>query len=391
PEETLCNFRVSGDLKDPAPLYVLRDALGKPEYLQPNREGNVVLQHGQTIELHCTGKSRFTGLFENLARVDVSCWEEQSFLLQGSIFQLQDFVCSSWPGYTARRTNRTCNGGTNLIEAGFQLGDDDADDFLQTYDVCHDELEEVTRYVHHVLTPSSAQYQRSVSRPGFIIGDFYGGKDVNGKYTQVQQNITISQILGMDASAYFNISGNVYLARGHLSAKTDFIFGAAQQASFLFVNVAPQWQTFNGGNWERIEDSVRKFVADENITVDCYTGTWGVSTLPDAEGVEQQLYLDFDSNNNGLIPVPKLYYRVVIERATRKGIVLIGVNNPHASMQQIEEEYIVCLDIGDQIDWISWTKNDLKKGYSYACTVEDFTEVVKDLPLEQLTTNGVLG
>ncbi|KAH8259815.1 hypothetical protein KR026_011414 [Drosophila bipectinata] len=390
-DDEVCSFRVNGDLKDPAPLFVVRSELGHARYLEPDHEGLVQLKHGDALELHCI--KSFTGQFSGYSFVNATCWQQQSFLALGSLYQLQEFVCTSWPTYTARRTNRPCNGGTDLLEVGFQLSTDASsfDDFLQTYDVCHDELSEVTRYVHHVLYPGSAQYQRSVSRPSFIPGDFYGGKDVNKLYTQVQQNITVTEILGMDASAFFNISSNVYLARGHMSAKTDFVFGAAQQASFFFVNVAPQWQTFNAGNWERIEDSVRKFVADENLTVDCYTGIWGVSTLPDENGVQRELYLDFDENNNGLIPVPKLYFRVVKDRASQKGIVLIGVNNPHATLEQIEQEYILCQDIGDQISWISWTKDDLKKGYSYACTVEDFTAVVKDLPLDDLRVSGVLG
>ncbi|KAH8380644.1 hypothetical protein KR009_011947 [Drosophila setifemur] len=388
----LCSFQVNGDLKDPAPLFVLRNELGQARYLEPNLEGVVQLKHGEALEFHCI--KSFGGSFSGYTFLNATCWQQKSFLTLGSLYQLQDFVCTSWPTYTARRTSRSCNGGTDLLEVGFQLSTDVAiyDDFLQTYDVCHDELAEVTRYVHHVLHPGSAQYQRSVSRPTFIPGDFYKGKDVNTMYTQIQQNITVSEILGMDASPYFNISGNVYLARGHMSAKTDFVFGAAQQASFFFVNVAPQWQTFNAGNWERIEDSVRKFVADENITVDCYTGTWGVSTLPNVDGIETELYLGFDENNNGLIPVPKLYFRVIVDRESRKGIVLIGVNNPHADLEQIAKEYIICPDIGDQINWISWTKEDLKKGYSYACTVEDFTAVVKDLPLDDLEDlEGVLG
>lgn len=388
-QDEVCSFRVNGDLKDPAPLYVIRSELGQARYLEPNLEGVVQLKHGEALELHCI--KSFTGTFAGYTFLNSTCWQQQSFLALGSLYQLQDFVCTSWPTYTARRTNRPCNGGTDLLEVGFQLSATASDEFLQTYDVCHDELAEVTRYVHHVLYPGSAQYQRSVSRPTFIPGDFYNGKDVNTMYTQVQQNITISEILGMDASPYFNISGNVYLARGHLSAKTDFVFGAAQQATFFFVNVAPQWQTFNAGNWERVEDSVRKFVADENITADCYTGTWGVSTLPDVDGVERELYLGFDENNNGLIPVPKLYYRVVIDRESRKGIVLIGVNNPHADLEQIQREYVICEDIGEQLTWVSWTKDDLKKGYSYACTVEDFTAVVKDLPLDDLEVEGVLG
>ncbi|XP_017043460.1 uncharacterized protein LOC108089610 [Drosophila ficusphila] len=388
-ENELCSFQVNGDLKDPAPLYVIRNELGHARYLEPNHEGIVQLKHGESLEFHCI--KPLTGLFAGYSFVNSTCWQQQSFLAMGSIYQLQDFVCNSWPTYSARRTNRPCNGGTDLLEVGFQLSATSFDDFLQTFDVCHDEPSEVTRYVHHVLHPGSAQYQRSVSRPTFIPGDFYGGKDVNTLYTQVRQNITVSEILGMDASPYFNISGNVYLARGHLSAKTDFVFGAEQQATFFFVNAAPQWQTFNGGNWERVEDSVRKFVADENITADCYTGTWGVSTLPDVNGTERELYLDFDENNNGLIPVPKLYFRVVVDRESQKGIVLIGVNNPHVDLEQIKREYIVCEDIGNQLTWVSWTKEDLKKGYSYACTVEDFTSVVKDLPLDDLQVKGVLG
>ncbi|EDX10296.1 uncharacterized protein LOC6737883 [Drosophila simulans] len=388
-DNEVCSFKVNGDLKDPAPLFVVRSELGHARYLEPNQEGVVQLKHGEALEFHCI--KSFSGLFSGYTFVNSTCWQQQSILAMGSLYQLQDFVCTSWPTYTARRAGRPCNGGTDLLEVGFQLSSSSSDDFLQTYDVCHDELSEVTRYVHHVLYPGSDQYQRSVSRPSFIPGDFYGGKDVNTLYTQVQQNITVSEILGMDASPYFNTTGNVYLARGHLSAKTDFVFGAAQQASFFFVNAAPQWQTFNGGNWERIEDSVRKFVADENITVDCYTGTWGVSTLPDINGIERELYLDFDENNNGLIPVPKLYFRVIIDRESRNGIVLLGVNNPHATIEQIEKDYIICQDIGAQLSWVSWTKEDLKRGYSYACTVEDFTAVVKDLPLQDLYVDGVLG
>ncbi|XP_062131544.1 uncharacterized protein LOC133842467 [Drosophila sulfurigaster albostrigata] len=391
-QQQACSFRVSGDLNDPAPVFVLRTAEGKAEYLEPNIAGLAELKHGEQLELHCTGSSSFKDYFKGYSHLNASCWGAKSFLVLGSVYQLEDFVCSSWPGHTARRTTRDCNGGTNLLEVGFQLAESgEADDFLHMYDVCHDEQLEVTRYVHHVLLPGSAMYQRSVSRPSFITGDFYGVKDVNQKYTQVQQNVTVSQILGMDASPYFNISSNVYLARGHLAAKTDLVFGAAQQATFYFVNVAPQWQTFNGGNWERIEDSVRKFVSDENITADCYTGTWGVSTLLDVDGIERELYLDFDENNNGLIPVPMLYFRVIIDRESRQGIVVLGVNNPHVTVEQIQKDYVICPDIGDQIDWISWNKETLNRGYSYACTVEEFTKVVTDLPLENLVTSGVLG
>ncbi|XP_030371966.1 uncharacterized protein LOC115622210 [Scaptodrosophila lebanonensis] len=389
PSESGCSLSVNGaDFNDPAPLFVVREGeSGKANFVEPNAEGVVELLHGERLELHCT--DAFIAPFQEHRQLEATCEGTQQLRVLGSVFSFSDFVCSAWPKYAARRTGRECNGGTDLAEVGFELAT--KDDFLHLFDACHDENVEVTRYVHHVLTPSSAQYQRSVGRPTFVTGDFYDGKDVNGMYTQVQQQLTIAEILGTDVTPYFNISGNVYLARGHLAAKTDFIFGSPQRATFFFINAAPQWQNFNAGNWERVEDSVRKYVASEGLTVDCYTGTWGVSTLPDVNGVPTELYLNFDKNNNGLIPVPRLYYRVIIDRESRNGIVLIGVNNPHIDVEEIKRDYLICEDIGDQLSWVSWTKDDLNRGYSYACTVDDFTAVVKDLPLEDLQVNGILG
>ncbi|ALC44665.1 CG14120, partial [Drosophila busckii] len=381
-DEPICGFSVNGDLSDPAPLFSRHQSY---ELIVPDSTDTVRLANGELLDLFCPGDG-FTAPFAKQTQITVQCLQQKYFLHDGLIYALSNFTCANWPTYTAQRTGRECNGGTDLVQVGFEMEDGA---FLHAYDVCHDELAETTRYVHHVLHP--CDYQHGVSRPNFAQLDFYGDKDVNIKYTQTQQNFTISEILGLDASPYFNYSDDRILARGHMAAKADMIFAAWQHATFLFINVAPQWQTFNGGNWERIESSVRKFVATENITVDCYTGTWGVSRLPDFEGTPRELYLDFDENNNGLIPVPMLYFRVIIARETREGIVLIGVNNPYASLADIQKEYILCEDIGHQLSWVGWMKEDLHEGYSYACTVEDFTAVVKDLPLEDLHTNGVLG
>ncbi|XP_053956955.1 uncharacterized protein LOC128862395 [Anastrepha ludens] len=377
-----CAFDVNGDLNDPAPIFMLSNRL---EWIQPNSAGVVVLSNGAYVDMYCS--KSFMAPFTNRTKVTAQCLQKQYFLVDGLIYPFSNFSCTSWPAHTARRTGRFCNGGTDLLEVGFEL----EVGFLQTMDVCHDEVNEVTRYVHHVLNPASNSYQHGVTRPSFIPGDFYAGKNVDNLYTKVKQNETISKILGMDASPYFNDSINVYMARGHMAAKADFIFGAAHKATFYFVNAAPQWQTFNGGNWERIEDSIRRYATDQALTLDCYTGIWGVSTLPDVNGVEQELYLAFDENNNGLIPVPKLYFRVVIDRESRKGIVLLGVNNPHLTVEEIQSDYVICKDVGKRIDWIGWDKENLMKGYSYACAVDDFTQVVKDLPLEDLYTTGLLG
>jgi DNA/RNA endonuclease G (NUC1) len=69
-------------------------------------------------------------------------------------------------------------------------------------------------------------------------------------------------------------TGDLFLSRGHLTARVDFVFATQQQATFWLTNAAPQWQTFNGGNWNTLEMNVRTFIGQLNRDLIMYTGTW---------------------------------------------------------------------------------------------------------------------
>lgn len=140
-----------------------------------------------------------------------------------------------------------------------------------------------------------------------------------------------------------------------------------------------------------------------NVTV--YTGTWQVLRLPDVAGVARELFLGFDDkddgdkdnangrNGRGMIPVPAFYYKVVVDMATSRGVVLVGVNNPHATRQQLSDggEYRLCPDVSHRIGrWMRrWQPTVVRRGFSYACDVNDFREVVNELPSD-LRTTGLL-
>lgn len=248
------------------------------------------------------------------------------------------------------------------------------------YTVCHNETDGATRWVHYMQNPENQGYQQRVDRPDFAQGDFYKGLSMNRLYTQRTQLRTISIILGSDklAAELIQPSRKLFLSRGHMAAKSDFIFGNHQQSSFYFVNAAPQWQTFNGGNWATVEDHLKRFVARRNINTEIYTGTYGILTYKDVKGVQQKIYLSVN-NSERKVPVPKVYYKVVINAKSRSGIVFIGINNPYATLQDIQKDYTYCQNVMDKVTYIPWSKN-LLMGYLYACSVNDFVKAIGDLP-----------
>lgn len=48
-----------------------------------------------------------------------------------------------------------------------------------------------------------------------------------------------------------------FFAKGHLTPNADFQLESWRDVTFMFVNVQPQWQEINGGNWEQVEQATR--------------------------------------------------------------------------------------------------------------------------------------
>jgi hypothetical protein len=122
-----------------------------------------------------------------------------------------------------------------------------------------------------------------------------------------------------------------------------------------------------------IEDGSRRLAADRNITLAVYTGTHGTLSLNDAYGRAHHVYLDMV---NKQVPVPRLLYKILIDAEGSSGIALVCANNVYASAEQIRRDYIICDDVSDEIRYIKWRKGDVKRGYCYACRVDEFLDVV---------------
>lgn len=362
---------------EPQPLLLQPDS---NEFLTPSgSDGTVYMKPRQEIELYCTDGFRYPYSGDTIY---ATCIEDDRFLYHGEEYIFNEFICNKLPKHTARHTKIPCGGifsSANIAEIGFEVDER----FIHMIDVCHDDKTANTLWTHYYQRPNNAMYQSGFPRIQFIQGNFYPGLSVNNLYTIAQQRRTIAKILGSDDLSWEMVpeKGNIYLARGHMCAKTDFIYGIQQQATFYFINVAPQWQSFNAGNWQYIEDGVRRFVADRGIETEIWTGTYGIMTLPDINGIHRKMYLDIDDNGVGRkIPVPKIYYKIVIEPETERGIVFIGVNNPHTTDDEIQSDYMLCDDVSESVNYLKWKKSNITLGYSYACEVNQFAKRIEDLP-----------
>lgn len=104
---------------------------------------------------------------------------------------------------------------------------------------------------------------------------FISGLDPTNLYRRATQRITFTTLLGSQALAeqYIHLTNDYFLSKGHMVAKADFLHGSAQMATFWYTNAAPQWQTFNGNNWNSLENDARSYASRVNKDLDVYTGT----------------------------------------------------------------------------------------------------------------------
>lgn len=96
-----------------------------------------------------------------------------------------------------------------------------------------------------MLKPNNAYHQRNVERIFFIQGPFYRGLRPDSLYSKFVQRKTIAQILGSEdlASQIIQDDSELYMARGHLAAKADYVFAPQQLATFYYIN-AGNFQPF---------------------------------------------------------------------------------------------------------------------------------------------------
>lgn len=384
---TGCQIRVNGDLGQPQPLYVRRG-----DYIVPaGNTGLIPLNTGEEVTFACTGSKLTISQYD----IDKSIAIASGTCVSGNLINIGelleqdvkfgDILCSDDLQSEAQETSNKCFNNNIVIRVGYVVDNV----FLPLYWSCFDQNRLEVLYVWYDQNPANAVHQSKVARPEWLAGNFYPGVEVNTMYTHQQQKGMIAEYVGQENADRY-VTNSQFLSRGHLAAKTDFIFATGQRATFYFINIAPQWQPFNAGNWNWLEQNLRSRIAEAGYNTRIYTGTFGITQLRDADNKLVDIYLYRDAGGVEKIPVPLYYYKVVYDASRGIGTAFVGVNNPYYTEAEVRGLQF-CTDRcrnNPAFGWLKWQPDRIDIGYSFCCTVDDFRRTVPHLP--SFVVNGLL-
>jgi len=295
-------------------------------------------------------------------------WEEQG---------LSRYGCQHQP-YDTTQVTGVCgpNDDGTEIQIEFDLSQD-MDGEAVTITVCHDLNMSRTLWARHTVWDEVSASDHGNNRPSFSTDGLFDF-DVNNYYKMATQKETIAGLVGSEQLADKYVqdqSTSIFLARGHLAPNSDFIFYSWMDSSFHFINVAPQWQCFNGRNWMYFENSCRDFAIDRKLDLVVYTGTSGVLQLLDVNDNLVDIYL----YGGDKLPVPRYYWKILYDPIGAAGVAVIGVNNPH--LESVPDSYIVCPPIPNHPILTSVSDpTSIYKGFIWACRVEDLAAAIPEVP-----------
>lgn len=180
----------------------------------------------------------------NTNPVKLFCKKDDTFYVgndrSSTVMRLRDFGCVSWPRSSEKQLPGTCMNRIGvLIEVGFKVSDNL---WLPLFKSCHRILHCHNFYVSYkIINAPNAPNVASSSwtKTSALSGEQLPRCDCNDKYTQATQRTTVQALLSNDpvqtAIFFPNPPGSFYLAKGHLAAKTDFIYAAQQRATFTVI------------------------------------------------------------------------------------------------------------------------------------------------------------
>ncbi|XP_077295903.1 salivary endonuclease-like [Arctopsyche grandis] len=370
-----CLWNLNTDLPVKDPIYLKSSS--NANFLIPNNASGLSLAINENVVLACPGKSNTingTGLQELTA----TCTTNNELLFSNKMYKLNALECSNTTSSDLEYSKVSCAGGRGEI---FKIGFKTSKGTAYLIDVCYDKVNEASFYAINTIYGKAINGAEIESdRPSFRTLGLTNGTTTANMYKQTEELKSFTILLGLKQAEKY-ITDASYLARGHLAPDADFLFGSWSFATYFLVNAAPEWQVVNAGNWLRVENLARDVAAQRQEDLQIITGTHSVLQLPNESGTMVDIYLMTPNK----LRVPKWYWKIIYSPATKEGIALVTLNNPHVTSINVGEMF--CKNICLETNWSRAEWANFSKGFTFCCGVNDLISAVGTLSPMIVTGN----
>lgn len=374
-----CIIRLN-DISQQHPLLLHRY---ENEFIWPDKDNIIYLTAGQSIRLVCSGENNGMALFNNVSEVEISCIANETFtaVLDNLENVFGSMTCNKIPKSILISTEKSCGNDFTELEIGFNT----SFGVVPLITTCFDKIKKDSLYSKYRLSHALKFPQKKINRPKFISGIYY--QDLDKKLDDIykSQFNWFNDMLGTSEYIDKNIDNDYTLSKGHLTTFSHFCYYAQKIATMYYVNVAPQWKIFNGGNWRILEENIAKFAHNLSADLIVYTGIYGNAQLNSSTNHLINLHMYKSNNSIPVLTVPEVFWKVVYEPRLKLAIVFVGHNNPYETDIYSKR---LCTNICDRIGWLQWNAENIPHGYSYCCDYYDFKNIVNYLP--ELLVYGIL-
>lgn len=251
--------------------------------------------------------------------------------------------------------------------------------------LCFDEDRGVATFARVSNAPANALRLAPHSdrhAPLTLFGNFNSMFDSNTRHVadklysdDVRMNRRLHELFKHDK---FSFADQTLTAAGLLAGQY-FDDQNARVADFVSNKVAV-WKSVATGNLEHMQRDVAKFLkmSRPHATVDVYAGTHGNMSLRTGH-TRKEVYLRAER-----FPVPKYIWTVVLDRAAKRGLALVVLNDPFVSVSEIREA-VFCESACARVSWLAALRRQRNYesplyGLAFCCDVHSFAAVVQEFP-----------
>ncbi|KAF6197960.1 hypothetical protein GE061_007703 [Apolygus lucorum] len=367
-----CDIDVRLDLSGKSPPVILVEEKGEWKLAEPTsrtKYSSYMNLDNKKILLVCPGERNMLKLGSQTARdATATCKSANGvkyFVVNGKEHKSDSIKCSERVQPYEYNTKESCSGDGTILKLGYLVNNKIAD-LITT---CHRIADGTTYWSRHILNGGALPERGNggkrpdeEGRPQFSFRnkDLFRGFPPYKYYKQANELNALAQAIGSsEAREIFDEKKDKFFSKGHLSPNADFLLETWRDVTFLFVNVQPQWQQVNGGNWNEVEVANRYNAAATGKKYEVITGAPG-NLAPKSKNV----YLDYSSQK---MPVPSTYTKLIREVESNKCIAMVSTNFPESKVQP------KCKDICSAYKWPE-LKDAQKAGYVYCCSYDEFAK-----------------